>query len=59
MKLAVFSDSHGMPNCMPAAVEQIKPGILVHPGDGACDATLLKERFPGISFHAVCGNCLL
>jgi len=57
MKLAVFSDSHGMPDCMLAAVEQIKPDVLVHLGDGERDVPLLKERFPGIPLHAVCGNC--
>ena len=57
MKLAVFSDSHGSPQKMLDAVARMHPDMVVHLGDGERDVQLLRERYPALPLHAVCGNC--
>ena len=57
MKIAVFSDSHGSGQKMLDAIEQIQPDMVVHLGDGERDVQLVRERYPSLPLHAVCGNC--
>ncbi len=57
IKACVFSDSHGCPNNMTAAVELERPDLVFFLGDGERDLRDLQERFPSLSYYAVRGNC--
>ena len=57
MKVAVFSDTHGVTDPMVQAVRDIRPDALVHLGDYERDAEVLLREFPDIPLYHVCGNC--
>lgn len=57
MKLLVFSDSHGYSLKMLSAIEQRKPDMILHLGDGGRDVSKIEAQFPQIPLRAVCGNC--
>ena len=57
MKICVFSDSHGNAEPMITAIEQEQPQLVFFLGDGARDLEEVQERFPGLSYYAVRGNC--
>ena len=57
MKIAVFSDTHGYPSGMLAAVREYKPDCVIHLGDGADDTELIESEFPQLPIIAVAGNC--
>lgn len=56
-KICVFSDSHGDPNSMVAAMEREKPDMVIFLGDGEGDLVRVKDRFPEAVYHNVRGNC--
>ncbi|MCF0136961.1 MAG: YfcE family phosphodiesterase [Oscillospiraceae bacterium] len=57
MKIAVFSDSHGVSAGMIKAVENYAPEQIIHLGDGNRDLRALERAFPRIPVCAVSGNC--
>ena len=57
MKVAVFSDTHGVTSPMVQAVRETTPDVLVHLGDYERDAEALLRAFPDIPLYHVCGNC--
>ena len=57
MRVAVFSDTHGVTSPMVQAVRDIMPDALVHLGDYERDAEILLREFPDIPLYHVCGNC--
>ena len=57
MKVAVFSDTHGVTSPMVQVVRDIMPDALVHLGDYERDAEVLLREFPDIPLYHVCGNC--
>ena len=57
IKACVFSDSHGTSKTMISAVELDHPDLVFFLGDGERDFRDLQERFPTLSYFAVCGNC--
>lgn len=57
MQLAVFSDTHGNIGPMCAAIRAWNPDIVLHLGDYVRDAQTVRERFPGLDFRHVRGNC--
>ena len=54
---AVFSDPHGNTALMLEAVRRERPDALIHLGDFARDAEVLRREFPEIPLYSVCGNC--
>ena len=57
MRVAVFSDTHGVTSPMVQAVRDTMPDALVHLGDFERDAEILLREFPDIPLYHVCGNC--
>jgi len=57
MLLAVFSDSHGNAGPMLRAIALHRPDRVLFLGDGVRDAELAQQRFPGIEFTILRGNC--
>ncbi len=57
MKIAVFSDTHGVTSPMVKAVKQVCPDALVHLGDYERDTAVLLKEFPDLPLYNVCGNC--
>ena len=57
MRVAVFSDTHGVTSPMVQAVRNHMPDALVHLGDYERDAEVLLREFPDIPLYHVCGNC--
>ena len=57
MKIAVFSDTHGVTAPMLDAVSRFRPDAVVHLGDHDRDTTELLRRFPEIPLYSVAGNC--
>ena len=57
MKIIVFSDSHGDVENMILAVEQERPDMALHLGDGWRDALSLRRRYPDLPLAQVPGNC--
>lgn len=57
MRIAVFSDSHGVISGMVRAVEGYCPDSIIHLGDCVRDAQALAEYFPHIPMCSVSGNC--
>ena len=57
MRVAVFSDTHGVTSPMVRAVRDTMPDALVHLGDYERDAEVLLREFPDIPLYHVCGNC--
>lgn len=56
-RVLVCSDSHGNERALRAAVEQERPDLLLHLGDGAEDLEGLRGTFPELEVRAVRGNC--
>ena len=54
MKVAVFSDTHGVTIPMVNAVKEAAPDALVHLGDYERDAEALLREFPDIPLYRVC-----
>jgi putative phosphoesterase len=57
MKVAVFSDTHGVTTPMVRAIRQVRPDALVHLGDYERDTAVLLKEFPELPLYHVCGNC--
>ena len=57
IKAAVFSDTHGSTALMVEAVRREQPDCVIHLGDYARDAEVLRREFPEIPLYSVCGNC--
>lgn len=57
MKILVLSDSHGSITPMEEAVLCAEPHWILHLGDCWRDGERLHDRFPGIPFEQVPGNC--
>ena len=57
MKILVFSDSHGKPDWMIAAVEMERPDHIFFLGDHERDGWDLSRLYPMIPLNAVKGNC--
>lgn len=54
---AVFADTHGSTALMLEAVRRCRPDLVIHLGDHARDAEVLRTEFPEIPLYSVCGNC--
>ena len=57
MKVAVFSDTHGVTTPMVRAIRQVRPDALVHLGDYERDTAVLLKEFPELPLYCVRGNC--
>ena len=57
MRIAVFSDSHGVKEPMLAAIEEQKPDMVLHLGDYVRDAEAMAAYFPSLDLRYVRGNC--
>ncbi|MBR0160334.1 MAG: metallophosphoesterase [Oscillospiraceae bacterium] len=57
MKVAVFSDTHGITSPMVEAVRRTRPDVLIHLGDHDRDTGVLLREFPEIPLYSVAGNC--
>ncbi len=57
MLLAVFSDTHGCTAPMRRAVLAHAPDAVLHLGDCARDADVLRGAFPALDVRGVRGNC--
>ena len=57
MRIAVFSDSHGVTEPMLAAVEEQKLDMVLHLGDYVRDAEIIAAYFPALDVRCVRGNC--
>ena len=57
MKIAVFSDSHGVTAPMSGAISEYNPDMIFHLGDCAADTLELSRMYPRIPILSVCGNC--
>ena len=56
MKILIFSDSHGDIDTMREAVENEKPGMIIHLGDSIKDAEKLNAKYPDIEMIKILGN---
>ncbi|MCR5089007.1 MAG: YfcE family phosphodiesterase [Oscillospiraceae bacterium] len=57
LRIAVFSDTHGVTDPMTAAVRHFQPDVLIHLGDHDRDTGVLLNEFPEIPLYNVAGNC--
>ena len=62
MKILVFSDSHGKPDRLEAAIRRVPADAAIHLGDGARDFETARERLGAdfdrrMRFFSVRGNC--
>lgn len=57
LQIAVFADTHLNTARMLEAVRRERPDILIHLGDHAGDAKVLRREFPELPLYVVCGNC--
>ena len=57
MRVAVFSDTHGVTSPMVDAVTRFRPDAIIHLGDHDRDTSVLLSRFPEIPLYQVAGNC--
>ncbi len=57
MRVAVFSDTHGLTSPMTEAVKRCRPDVLIHLGDHERDTGVLLSGFPEIPLYSVAGNC--
>ncbi len=58
MKVLVFSDTHGAIQPMQEALKRESDAeVCIHLGDGVDRFFLLREKYPSVVFHGVCGNC--
>lgn len=56
-RVCVFSDSHGCPDHMLRVIREEEPDVVFHLGDGERDVAAVRRAFPGLTVHAVRGNC--
>ena len=57
MRIAVFSDTHGVTEPMLAAIEEQKPDMVLHLGDYVRDAETAEAYFRTLDIRYVRGNC--
>ena len=57
LRAAVFSDTHANTARMLAAARRLDPDVLIHLGDHARDAEVLRRAFPERPLYVVRGNC--
>ena len=57
MKIAIFSDSHGVTYQMQSIISQYTPNMVIHLGDGFRDALEMEKQFPRTAFKLIRGNC--
>ena len=57
LRAAVFSDTHTNTARMLEAARALAPDVLIHLGDHARDAELLRAQFPELPLYVVRGNC--
>lgn len=57
MKLLVMSDSHRASRAMEEFTAKVQPDAVIHLGDYYADGRLLQDKFPGLPFYQVPGNC--
>ena len=57
IRICVFSDSHGSPEPMIAALEREMPTLFFFLGDGERDLRPVRKRFPDLPCYGVRGNC--
>ena len=57
LRAAVFSDTHTHTARMLEAVRRLEPDVLIHLGDHARDAEVLRAQFPALPLYVVHGNC--
>lgn len=57
MKIVIFSDSHGNRTNLRTVLEDERPGMVFHLGDGKNDIEEVMEAYPQLELHAVLGNC--
>lgn len=58
MRILVVSDSHGDGSVIDSAIALSgNTDMIVHCGDGAMEASLLRSRYPDKMVVSVCGNC--
>ena len=57
MKLLVVSDSHGVTAPMLEWTARHRPDAVLHLGDHAADAEVLRAAYPTVPVYAVRGNC--
>ena len=57
MRIAVFSDTHGLTSPMADAVSRFRPDAVFHLGDHDRDTEVLLRQFPEIPLYNVAGNC--
>ena len=57
MNVLVVSDSHGKVDKLIQAVEQVRPGYVLHLGDCQRDLEKLRQAFPMLPMEGVPGNC--
>ena len=57
MRIAVFSDTHGLTSPMVDAVSRSRPDAVFHLGDHDRDTEVLLRQFPEIPLYNVAGNC--
>ena len=55
MRIAVFSDSHGVKEPILAAIEEQKPDMVLHLGDYVRDAETIAAHFPSLDLRYVRG----
>ena len=52
MRVAVFSDTHGLTSPMTEAVKRCRPDVLIHLGDHERDTGVLLSGFPEIPLYS-------
>ncbi len=58
MRILIFSDSHGDTSACANIIDKIAgTDVIIHAGDHASDAQMLKIRYPEKEFFFVPGNC--
>ncbi len=57
LRAAVFADTHANTARMLEAARRLRPDILIHLGDHARDAEVLRRDFPETPLYVVRGNC--
>ena len=59
MKILVFSDSHGGVSKIDKALELHagRADLVIFLGDGLRDISVIKEKYPNLTFFSVRGNC--
>lgn len=58
-RVIVISDTHGSTRVLRQIILNFKDSAVcfIHCGDGEDEVEKMKQEFPDITIHAVCGNC--